>query len=304
MWGEESTYGTAVTPNRSLRHASGEVELGDEVIVERTIGGSRVRVLEETAQGRRRVRYRFGTPFFYKGLGLWYKHAIGSVTTTNPGVGAYLHTFNRADALPVGLTFEHEQGPDFYKLAGGRVNELLLEADAAGPPRVTIAGPAKDYTISGTGASFSPPSANILAVFHQAAFTIDTVAKQYRSLRCRIFNDLFAEDFRSGARMIYSAEPRDFLVEGTIVLVAEENAQLTKISSFLTAALNLTFTGPQIVSGHNYTLSYDLPKVRYRPTTRRIDSPTGESLIEVEFEAFKDSAEALVCTIKNDEATL
>jgi hypothetical protein len=70
----------------------------------------------------------------------------------------------------------------------------------------------------------------------------------------------------------------------------------------VTTALNIKFTGPQIEPSHFFELEYDLPKVRYRPTTRRLAGPTGESLIELEFEAFKDTADALTVKIKNDEA--
>lgn len=301
-WGEESTYGTAATINRFAEHASGEVELGDAAERRPLIRGDRARVLSQTFQGRRRVSYQCAFDFYYKSMMVWFKHAIGSVSTTNPFAGVWLHTFNRADALPVGLTTEFEIAPDFYKLVGCRVNELVVECDAAGPPRVMASGPAKDYTIAGSGAAFAPPSGDLLAVFHQAALQIDAVGKQFRNFKIRIGNLVFADDFRSGARTIYTADPRDFVVDGRLILTAEEAAQLLKIRDFLTAALNVTFTGPVIAGGHSYTLSFDLPKVRYQPTRRRIEGPDGESLVELELEAYKDSAEALVVTIKNDQS--
>lgn len=300
----EATFGTAVAITRFFEHVSGEVQFGDGTLVSPGIRGARERILSAAAQGRKVVGYRLATDFQYKGMAFLWKHALGAVATVNPVAGVWDHTFTRANALPVGLTQELEQAPDFYKLAGCKINELILESDAEGYPRVTWAGPAKDYTIAGSGAAYAPPSGQIFGVFHQAALTIDAVAKQYRRFRCRIFNDLQIDDFRSGARTVFSADPRDYMVEGTIVLTAEENAQLVKLRDFVTAALVVKLTGPVIpATAHNFELEYTLPKVLYRPTGRRISSPTDESLFELEFEGFKDSADALTVRIKNTDST-
>jgi tail tube protein len=302
MWAEESVWGTSVTPTKGTEYEMAEVGIGDETIVKRGVQGNRIRLLTQTKQGRKVVSYSYGFDFYYKGLVLWLKHAMGANVITNPLAGVYLHTITRADALPAGLTTEAKIAPDFYKLAGCRVNELAIESDTSGAPRVTVNGPAKDYTIAGSGAAYSTPANNVLAVFHEAALTIDAVAKQFRSFRLSINNDLFGDDFRSGSRTIYSLDPRDFQVKGSFTLVADENAQLLKIRDFLTAALNVTWTGPVIQTGHNYTLGLDMPQVRYWPTRRRVSGPGDESLIEIEFEAFKSVSDALTVTVKNDEA--
>jgi hypothetical protein len=307
MYGEETTFGTVVTPDKGVEYSSAEVPVpGDDILVVRNIMGNRLRQLTETKQGRKPVSYNLGLEFYYKGMVRFWKHAMGNNLITNPLGGVYLHTITRTDALPAGLTIEVAIQPDFYKLAGCKVNELTFESDAQGPPKLNVTGPAKDYTIASSGAAYATPAGNVLAIFHEAALTIDAVAKQFRRFRLRIHNDIFTDDFRSGARTIYSADPRDFMVEGSMTLVADENAQLLKVRDFLTAALNVTFTGPLIQTGHNYTLGLNMPQVRYRPVRRRISGAADESLIDIDFEAFASTVvanDALTVTIKNDEAT-
>lgn len=303
--GEETTWGTAAVISRFEEQASGEVGVPDDaVLFQAGIHGARSRLLTQTKQGRKRVSWSWNFDLAYKGLaGIFFKHAMGSATTvTDEAAVRFTHTFARADALPAGLTLEHEIAPDFYKLLGGRVNELVIESDAEGPARLSVGGFAKDYQINSTGATFSPPSATILTVFHEAALTIDSVAKQYRNFRMRVFNGIFADDFRSGARTVFSLDPRDFVVEGTLLLTAEEAAQLAKIRDFTAVAIKVVFTGPVLGTG-NYKWEFDLAKCRYGPARRRIGGPTDESLIELPFEAFKDTAEAVVVKLTNDSAT-
>lgn len=303
--GEETTWGTAATIARFEEDAEGETGVPeDEVLFRPGIHGARSRLLTQTAQGRKRVSYSLGFDLAYKGLaGLFFKHGMGAVATVVDEVGVrWTHTFTRADTPPAGLTLEHEIAPDFYKLLGGRVNEGILESDAEGPARLTVNGFAKDYQINASGAAFSPPSSTILTVFHQAALTIDAAAKQYRNFRLRFFNDIFPDDFRSGARTVFSLDPRDWIVEGSLLLTAEEAAQLAKIRDFTAVALKVVFTGPTLGTG-NFKWDFDLPKVRYRPTRRRIGGPIDESLVELPFEAFKDTADALTVKLTNDSAT-
>lgn len=99
-FGEESTFGTAVSPTKFL-------ELQSE-----GLKGIHTRIpkpsLRRVSHDRRMNSKKSveGSFEFYVGKTggeLLLKHALGSVLTT--GAGPYTHTFSLADALPTGLTF-------------------------------------------------------------------------------------------------------------------------------------------------------------------------------------------------------
>lgn len=303
---EESVFGTGVTPNRFWERSTGEVTIEDPPYESSGITGGRSRQLSQTTRGLRDVSYSVAFPMGYVGqmLGVLTKHALGSVTTTEPQVGIrWLHTFNLADALPVGLTLEGEWAPKFVKLLGGRVDEWMIESTPGREAMLTVSGPAQDYQFNDTGATFSPPSGQILTMPHEAALLVNAVAKQYRSFRLRCFNNLFREDYRSGARTIFSAAERPRRVDGQFVLTADEAAEFLKYRDFTSLPLNLKFTGPALGTDF-YSWEFDLPKIRYTAIPLPLVGPDDENLMAISFIGYKDASNELTAKLQNGSSTL
>ena len=299
---DEAVFGTAATINRFLEAANYEVELGDQIIVSPGIHGARVQLATSTKQGRRVVNYRAAFDYYYEGAGQWFRHALGSSSSTNITGSVWHHTFSRKDVLPVGLTTEFEVPPDFIKLTGSRVNELVWECGNENAARVTAAGPAKDYTLAASGAAYSPPASNILGVFHEGSITVDGIAKQWRNVRIRVSNDIQADDFRSGSRTIYAAEARAHTVEGNVVFVADEAALLTKLRDFVVVNMNVKLTGPTISGVHSYEWEAIMSDCTFNPATRSISGPNDEALVELDFMARKATAEPVIIRMKNTQS--
>lgn len=133
-FGEESTYGTAVTPTRFFEFNSEGIE--------ETYGrveSEGLRVQQLTPRNDRWSGYFSGAAgtvqldVLTKGFGVLFKHALGSVVTTGPGSdGEYSHTASLADAWGKSLTMQvarplNPSGtvqPFTYR--GGKVTEWTL----------------------------------------------------------------------------------------------------------------------------------------------------------------------------------
>lgn len=110
MLAEETTYGTPVTPARGFRFIDESLGLSIERIASAELRAtSRVARSEDWAAGARSVTGDVNMELATKGHGIWFKHALGGVATSQPDAAGnptvYKHTFTPGD-LPTGLTVQ------------------------------------------------------------------------------------------------------------------------------------------------------------------------------------------------------
>src|SRR5882757_7032538 len=108
MLAEESTYGTAVTPNRTYEFRDESLKLDAARIESSALrSGARVQRSDRWVAGKKSVGGDATFELANKSMGLLFKHALGGVATTQPdNIGnptVYDHTFTPGD-FPTSLT--------------------------------------------------------------------------------------------------------------------------------------------------------------------------------------------------------
>jgi len=301
-WGEETTWGTAATINRFERFISESIEREQPPIFVPVVTGSRSRPQELYLQGLQRIGGEIVFPVWAKGLGLWFKHALGSVSSTQPDPNVWLHTFTPTDTLPAGLTIEVGRVTQFHKYAGCRVNELTIRAAPGEDPRLTIAVLGKSETIAGTGATASFPSGNQILQTALATFTIDGVSTSIYEFEVRISNNLRDDAFVLGDSTRASLDPQAREVTGRFRLPYDAVAQYQKFINFTTAALNIKLIGGTISGTYKFTLEVDLPVVIYEGRTPTVGGAEEEIVLEVPFRAVKGTSPEVTIKYQNNES--
>lgn len=154
--GEESTYGTGVTPTASILHNSESVQPTEGMLLSASLfrrgihSGSR-------AQGPISVggSITFNPRYNWRAFSMLLKHAIGSVATSRPDITAnpsvYNHTFTPADLLPTGLTIEIAKGSGStgtgaHRFSGCKVTRLTISGAADDVCSCTVDFIGKDQT--------------------------------------------------------------------------------------------------------------------------------------------------------------
>lgn len=139
MLGEESVYGTAVTPNRTYEYNSE----GIEDSFGRTEGDP-LRTGTQVARSDRFTPYYAGAAgsvefdVLSKGFGVLLKHMLGGIATSGPTDGAYTHTATMADLFGKSLTvqvarpFNPSGTVQPFTYEGGKVTEWTLSNSVEG----------------------------------------------------------------------------------------------------------------------------------------------------------------------------
>ena len=133
--GEESTYGTPVTPTRFIYMNSESIKASEG----KAFSGSINKVGRNAArqvQGNVDVSGDFGfnPSHSYHAWTMLLKHALGTVSTVQPDTTTaptvYRHTFTPADALPTGLTIEVAKDVLSHLFEGCKVTSLRISGSA------------------------------------------------------------------------------------------------------------------------------------------------------------------------------
>lgn len=304
-WAEEVTWGTFVAPTKFAEFISESLRLEIDRLYSPGIRNTRSRLKPNTLAGRRAVSGEVEFDFWVKDLGLWIKHALGSVASAQQGMTtAYVHTFTPADAVPTGLSVEVGRSVQAHRYLGCRVTTLTFEALLNQYVKMRAGVRAKDETLNASPTAATYTAANELLKFTQGIFKIDAVQTDVHECRVTIDNMLREDDYRLGNDLIQSLDPKGRSVTGTFRLPYDAVAQYNKFRDFVTAALNLKFTGSLIEAGHNFELELDLPVVYYDGSTPPISGAENEMELDIPFKAYKDTSPELTIRLKNNQTTV
>ncbi len=280
MMGEESTFGTAVTPNRTFEFNTEDIELNVDRLESAGLrSGKRVQRSDRWAPGKINVAGPLTTELTNKNMGLLFKHIFGGVATSGPnGDGAYTHTFTPADLTGKGLTVQVGR-PDVggtvqpftyngMKIKSGelgcKVNEIgLLKLDFDGLNETT----ATALAVAAYPASLS------LMTFVQGTLTIAGSSVNVREASVKFDNGLKLDRFFMGSQV--GSEPLEAALRAyTGSLDADFNG-LTAYNRFVNgteAALVLTFTGALIAGASNFKIQVTM-NVRFDGKTPTVGGP-------------------------------
>lgn len=302
-WAEEVTWGTFVAPTRFSEYLSESMQAGEDRYRSAGIRGVRSRFKAQTAQGVKRPGGAVVFDSWAKGLGLLFKHAVGSVTTTTPGGGinTRLHTFNIADALPVGLSLEVDKQTQAHRFLGSKINRLTIEARVGEPAKITTDFLSRDESLIGAPTAATYPTGNELLIFHQGVMLIAAAPVDVYDFRVVVENFLREDDFRSGSRLRQSLDARDRLVSGSFRIPYDAVTQYNNFKNLTAAALNLKFTGSIIEGVLPFFLEIDLPSVFYTGETPVTPGKEDEIVQPLAFEAHRDASDEVILKLQNNE---
>ena len=238
----ETTWGTAVTVDRFAPLVSeGLTEKIDRMESGGIIAGARVLRSAQWAAGNVDVSGPIGLELYQQGMGLWFRHMFGAVSTT--GAGPYTHTFTPGDLTDDHFTCQIGK-PDVsgtvqpFTFAGCKIMgwELAVKAgelvtlglDVVGKSLATGTALATATFGTGAGTPFS---------FKHATVSIAGSSANVKGITLKGANGLAADDRRFlGSEFI--AEPLEAELREYTAELDMEFESLTQMNYFRNASEN------------------------------------------------------------------
>lgn len=295
--GEEGAYGTIADRTKFV-----EIDSESIKVEERQIRSPSVYAIghrsNKSVQGAVAVQ---GDLVFSPQFGGWLKllkHTLGSVVTVSPdptnAPTVYKHTFEPADYLPTGLTFEIQKDPTTvpnatFIVSGAKISQLQMQVSADSNLQVTASIIAREITTTGV------PTTPVFSTTKMIPGTIGAVtwdggSLDVMSLNLGISNNLATDRRFLGSRFIKEPFRSDkFLVGGTFATEFQSMSQWTDFRNDLRKQLILDFVGDVIAGGLTYRMKITLPISRVMDFNPNVSNP-GIISVEVPFECYRDDS--------------
>jgi hypothetical protein len=255
--GEESTYGTAVSATVWVPILSCSFQ---QSLERRIRDHLRVGAASYNARSRYKSRRKWAggveLECTYDNMGIFLKHALGTVSTT--GSNPYTHVYKRAASFPTGLTFTLNRGSGVKEVfEGGKINGGSISGEAGGYLKLALDCFGETATRSDTAASETFGTDAELIECHQGA------TLSWNSLTLNLMN--FRASWRNGlverpfVGSLYTQEPKRGERE-SITFEAEIEVNDQALTDYLDgdgADLSLAFTSSSksfTIAGHNAEL--------------------------------------------------
>ncbi|MFN2384137.1 MAG: phage tail tube protein [Gemmatimonadota bacterium] len=277
---DESTYGTPVTVTRFYEFISESLKCEIERIESAALrSGTRVQRSDRWAAGKKNVGGDIEMELANKSFGLWWKHIMGGVATSQPDAGGnptvYLYTFTPGD-LPVGLTAQVGRTDiggttRAFTYHGCRVAEWALDAAVGEIAKLTMTILGEDEDTATALATASYPSTLALMTFVQGTLSLAGSAYDVSSIKIGGNNGLSDDRYFLGSQLRKSpleAGMRTYTGE-----IASEFTDLTAYNRFVNgteAALLLLFQGATISTTYKYECKLTC-NVRFDGETPRVE---------------------------------
>lgn len=261
---EESTYGTSVSPTDFIEVRS--IGLGlelprnyfDEHLTSRTVQG----YITENQDTSGSIEM-YG---MYEGLELLFKHALGSVSSSQVGsTSAYEHTFSLSESLPTGLTVYALKGSQAFEYPGCKVATLTLSQEAGQPLMVSaeLIGNGVETKVS----TETPTYPSWLPIHFGQISTLDinNSEAKVQSFELVITNP-FADDIYTLATSDQGTR-EDIIENGKREIMCNMSVYADGYTLYdlyrdsTEHPVDITYTGSEADGGEDYKLSISLPNV-------------------------------------------
>lgn len=289
-FGDESTYGTGVSPTIFSEIMDESLSNSDNYIAKPSLRGvSHARKVQSKILASGSVKFQVG----YTGLEKLFKHALGSSSVS--GSSTYTHAISLADALPTGITLHVNRNASnigtAYRYVGCQVGKLTLSQSVEDFLMASFDFTGRDEeTISVASPTFPTFTG---CQWSELAVSINSVTThKVRSYELTLDNSLATDRHQLGSALV-PGFGRSAQRKVTFKCQAEFDAQTVKnlhINKTKTPVV-LTYTG----SGVNVT-TITVPALYVTKADTFANSP-GVLMVDVEGEAYIDSAQ-------NDELTI
>lgn len=261
---EESTYGTPVTVTRFYEFTDESLAMEIERIESAGLRtGTRVQRSDRWVSGQKNVSGDVTLELANKSFGLWLKHAMGGIATTQPSVGSdptvFDHTFTPGD-LPISLTMQVGRTDvggttRAFTYHGCRINEWEIAGSVGELATFKASVIGEDEDTSTGLATASYPSTLSLLSFVQGSLTIGGTATDIKEFSLSGNNGLADDRYFFGSalrKQPLEASMREYTGE-----LAAEFVDLTAYNRFINgteASMVMLFRGATITGIYFYDL--------------------------------------------------
>jgi hypothetical protein len=297
-FGLESTWGTAVTPNKSIAVQPGDGIQTDVDTQFRSAIKAQLAKNVTAFKGAQTHEGEYELDFVPANLGYLLKSAFGSVSSvakSAPNASVYDHTFTEVEAKP-SLTVEQSIGEITRRYAGSIVHTLTFSC-ARGEVLSLTAGIRAKSSASAT--KISPAYETIRPLNFADAATVSVGGTGYTGIQS------FELTYTNNQNFLHaigsSNDPqfnhvRGSEVTGTIEFYLDSNtaAEYTDYLNGTEQALVIGFTGDTIGTSSNYGLQLTVPRARY--STGSVPINDDYNALTVEFEGIYDTATSKLIT--------
>lgn len=300
----ESTWGTAVAVDRFTPLISESMTEKIERLESAGIApGARVLRSGQWATGNVEVSGDLGFELYQQGMGLWFRHMFGAVSTS--GAGPYTHTFTPGDMSDDHFTLQIGK-PDVagtvqpFTFSGCKVTEWELAAKAGELVTLGVSVVGKDLA---TGTSLATASygagSGLPFSFAHASVTVGGSAAYVKEITLKGSNGLAVD--RRGIGSAYIKEPLEAELrayEGEMVCEFESLAQMNLFRNGTENALVLT------IDAGSAAKCVITTNVRYDGSTPEVQG-RGVTELKVPFKCLGPSTDAgaITAVLTNSDAT-
>ena len=296
--GKETTWGTPVTPDKTLpvNFTGGLQTVNDIQLI--TALKSELAMNYDAFIGNRAHEGSYEMAFYPDWIGYLLLSALGFDTVTEPEVGVvYDHRFTEVEVKP-SLTVEQKIGENIRRYAGAIVQQIGISLTPAEVVTLTATIMAKSQAVEGSPVTPAPttiPPFN----FAQAELFIDgNPITEIQNLELTYNNNLGLK------HTLGSNDPTHQYLGASQVTGSGEmyldTATLALYNNYLDkdfVQVELVITGEAIGASSNYEVIFEIPKAVF--TTAETPLADNYNLLTVEFEGVFDGSELLSITVVN-----
>ena len=239
-FGDETTWGTAVSRTDYLEQNNSSLDPEIRYGFRRKARGiAPSGKYTQFSRGNGTVSF----DLLYEGYLLLFKHLLGGSATTDITTGqSYRHTFDRASALPAGLTIEEEKDAQNFLYTGGRIAQATLRFPAGEVPELELQVATEDAIVNQTVSTPTFPTERLIlpvdgsVTLSSTNITSADFASEIVSVAFTVTNSLDTERQRIG-----STSPKEFVRSSTraeTTISLEFSEQNTDTDNFVEEFVN------------------------------------------------------------------
>ncbi len=263
--GVESTFGTPVALQDYIEIIDESIKVQSPPIAKASLRGPWHRGY---FQGRKIVSGDLNTEIFFEGHERFLKQAFGDPVTSVVEAGAVFdHLFTPADVLPPGLTLGINRDTKYFRYPGTKINQVAFNVSLDQVARAVYSCVCKDETQETVPSPSFP--AELLPVFHEAVLKIDDVDFDVDVFDISVGNNLSAERFKLGSRLVKEPVRNDIgIVEGSFTGEFVDSVQYDKYLAGTPVNLKLIITSSVGIGVSSfYTFTIEVPRAVYTGET-------------------------------------
>jgi hypothetical protein len=289
----ETTWGTAVTPTRSIAVHPGDGMTQDvNPVFPTAIKASLHKNNSGSFKGQQKYDGSYDMDLIPGSAGYFFKSALGAVVSTPksaPNAVVYDHAYTEQESKP-SLTIEEGTSDLTYRFAGAIATGFKLSQKAGEALMASFGFKAK----SAASATKITPAYETVRPFNfndlgTTGLKIATVAKtEFVNFELDYKNNLemlFALNGQGNPSFNY-VKPSECHVKFELYMDSASAAEYVALLNKTTQQLDLTYTGDVIGSSANYGLAITIPKITY--TVAKYPVTDNFNMITVEGEAEED----------------